>query len=96
MKLAGQDEVWKNIQASGALGKLASWFGGAKAELIGFVQQIPALFVAALKSFVITDLLDLPGAIARVAGMFGDFAAKFIGWVGNVAAGSCWRSSSTS
>jgi hypothetical protein len=82
MKLAGQDEVWKNIQASGALGKLASWFGGAKAELIGFVQQIPALFVAALKSFVINDLLDLPGAIARVAGMFGDFAAKFIGWVG--------------
>ena len=82
MKLAGQDEVWKNIQASGALGKLASWFGGAKTELVAFIRQIPALFLAALKSFVIEDLLDLPGAIGRVIGMFGDFAAKFIGWVG--------------
>jgi hypothetical protein len=82
MKMAGQEEVWQNIQTSGALAKVAAWFGGAKADLIAFVQQIPALFVAALKSFVIEDLLDLPGAIGRVVGMFGDFAAKFIGWVG--------------
>jgi Domain of unknown function (DUF4157) len=82
MKLAGQEEVWQNIQNSGALAKVAAWFGGAKADLIAFVRQIPVLFVAALKSFVIEDLLDLPGAIGRVVGMFGDFAAKFIGWVG--------------
>jgi hypothetical protein len=82
MKMAGQEEVWQNIQTSGALAKVAAWFGGAKADLIAFIKQIPALFVAALKSFVIEDLLDLPGAIGRVVGMFGDFAAKFIGWVG--------------
>ncbi len=82
MKLAGQEEIWKNIQDSGAIGKLSAWFGGAKTELVAFIQQIPGLFLAALKSFVIEDLLDLPGAIGRVIGMFGDFAAKFIGWVG--------------
>ena len=83
LKLAGEEEVWKNIQASGAIAKVAAWFTGAKAGLIAFVQQIPALFVATLRSFVIEDLLNLPGAIARVFRLFGDFASKFIGWVGN-------------
>ena len=43
-------------------------------------SQMPSLFVAALKSFVIEDLLDLPGAFLRVVGMFADFVGKFISW----------------
>ena len=80
MKLAGQDEIWQNVLKSGAKGRITSWFGGAKAALVGFVRQLPALFLNALKSFQVSDLLDLPGAFLRVAGMFGDFAGRFIGW----------------
>src|SRR5665213_4605796 len=49
-------------------------------DLLGFVREVPGLFIAALKSFVIQDLLDLPGALMRVAGMFADFVGKFIKW----------------
>jgi hypothetical protein len=81
LKMAGQGEVWENIQKSGAIGRIVSWAKGAFAGLKGFVQQIPALFIGALKAFQINDLLDLPGAIAKVIGIFGDFAGKFISWV---------------
>ena len=45
------------------------------------------LFVAALKSFVIEDLLDLPGAFRRVVGMFGDF----VGQVHRLGGKRCWK-----
>ena len=80
MKLAGQDEIWQNVLKSGAKGRITSWFGGAKAALVGFVRQLPALFLSALKAFQVSDLLDLPGAFLRVAGMFGDFAGRFVSW----------------
>jgi hypothetical protein len=80
MKLAGQDEVWENIKKSNAIARAFAWFKGAMAALLAFAQQIPTLFLSALKSFKITDLLDLPGTIARVVGLFGDFAGKFVSW----------------
>jgi hypothetical protein len=80
MKLAGQDEVWENIKKSNAIGRAFAWFKGAMAAVLAFAQQIPGLFLTALKSFKITDLLDLPGTIARVVGLFGDFAGRFISW----------------
>jgi hypothetical protein len=80
MKLAGQDDVWENIKKSNAIGRAFAWFKGAMAAVLAFAQQIPGLFLTALKSFKITDLLDLPGTIARVVGLFGDFAGRFISW----------------
>jgi hypothetical protein len=86
MKLAGKEEVWENIQKAHALQRCWAWFQKAMVALVGFVQEIPGLFIAALKSFAVADLLDLPGAIARVLGMFGNFAGRFISW----AAGAVW------
>ncbi len=80
MKLAGQEDVWESIQKAHALQRVWAWFQKAIGDLIGFVREIPGLFIAALKSFVIQDLLDLPGALLRVAGMFADFVGKFIKW----------------
>ena len=85
MKLAGQEDVWEKIQKANALQRIWSWFKKAVGELIGFVREVPGLFIAAVKSFVIEDLLDLPGALARVVGMFADFVGKFIHWGLNAA-----------
>jgi hypothetical protein len=80
MKLAGQEEIWQNAKKANAIARIVSWFQGAKAALLGFVKQFPSLFINALKSFQVSDLLDLPGAFLRVAGMFGDFAGRFVSW----------------
>jgi hypothetical protein len=85
MKLAGQGDVWESIQKANALQRVWAWFKKAIGELLGFVQEVPGLFVAAIKSFVIQDLLDLPGAFLRVAGMFASFVGKFISWGLNAA-----------
>ncbi len=83
MKLIGQEEVWQNLQKSHAVARAFAWFKGAMATLLAFAMQIPGLFLAALKSFAISDLLDLPGAIGRVLGMFGNFAGRFFAWAAN-------------
>ena len=46
MKLIGQEEVWENIKKSNAIPRAWAWFQAALAGLIGFVTQIPALFMA--------------------------------------------------
>jgi hypothetical protein len=83
MKLISQDEVWENIKKSNAIDRAFAWFQGAMGALLAFARQIPKLFLTALKSFSIGDLLDLPGTIGRVLGIFGDFAGRFIGWAGD-------------
>ena len=80
LKLAGQQEIWEKIQKAHALQRIWAWFQKAMKELVGFVREVPGLFITAVKSFVIQDLLDLPGALARVVGMFADFVGKFITW----------------
>ncbi len=82
LKMAGQEEVWQNIVKSGAKGRIIAWVGTNIAALKGFVQEIPSLFINALKAFKIDSLLDLPGAFGKVIGIFGDFAGRFISWVG--------------
>jgi hypothetical protein len=83
MKLIGQDDVWENLQKSNAVARAFAWFKGAMATLVAFASQVPTIFLAALKSFAIADLLDLPGAIARVLGMVGDFVGRFLSWAGD-------------
>jgi len=83
MKLIGQEEVWENIKNAKAVPRAWAWFQGAVAGLLGFVRQIPTLFVNALKSLELTDLLLVPKAFAKLANVFGGFLAQFISWAGN-------------
>jgi hypothetical protein len=83
MKLIGQEEVWDNIKKANALPRAWAWFKGALSALLGFVQQIPSLFVSALKSLEIIDIVVLPKAFIKVAAVFGNFIGNFISWAGN-------------
>jgi hypothetical protein len=83
MKLIGQEEIWENMKKANAISRAFAWFKNAMTALLGFIGEIPALFIKALKSLKIEDLLDLPGAFMRIAGMFGDFVGRFFSWAGN-------------
>ena len=80
LKLIGQEEVWANMQKSNAIGRAWAWFQGAMAALMGFVGQIPSLFIAALKSLEIADIVLLPRAFIKVGKVFGNFVGDFISW----------------
>ncbi|MCX7792202.1 MAG: DUF4157 domain-containing protein [Chloroflexaceae bacterium] len=82
MKLIGQEEVWNNLKRANAVARAWAWFSGVLSDLLGFVRQIPTLFVRALQSLEIADLVLLPRAFARVAGVFGGFIGRFIAWAG--------------
>lgn len=82
MKIIGQDEVWKNIQASGALAKCWAWMQGALADLKAFVAGIPGLFMAGLKSLTLVDIVVVPLAFSKLAKVFGSFLGRFISWAG--------------
>lgn len=82
MKLIGQEEVWENIRRANAIPRAFAWFQRALAGLRGFVQQIPALFMRALQSLEIADIVLLPRAFAKVAAAFGNFVGRFISWAG--------------
>lgn len=83
MKLIGQEEVWNNLKKANGVARATAWFKGAVAALLGFVRQIPALFIAALQSLEIADIVLLPSAFAKVARVFGGFLAQFTRWAGN-------------
>ncbi len=82
LKLAGEEEIWNNMVKSNAIPRAWAWFQGALAGLMGFVSQIPALFVAALKSLELVDIVLLPRAFVKVATVFGGFVGQFISWAG--------------
>jgi hypothetical protein len=83
MRLIGQEELWQNIQRANALGRAWTWFQGALNGLLGFVRQIPQLFIQALQALEIADIVLLPRAFARVASVFGNFIGNFLSWAGN-------------
>jgi hypothetical protein len=82
MKLIGQDEVWENIKRANAIPRAWAWFQGALEGLMGFVRQIPGMFISALRELEIADLILVPRAFARIARVFGDFALRFFTWAG--------------
>lgn len=82
MRLIGQEEVWENIQRANAIPRAWAWFQGALNGLLGFVRQIPTLFIEALRSLEIEDIVLLPRAFARVGRVFAGFAAQFFSWAG--------------
>jgi hypothetical protein len=83
MKLIGQEEIWENLQKSHAVPRAWAWFQGALEGLMGFVRQIPGLFMTALHSIELIDIVILPKAFAKIAGVFGGFFGQFFSWAGH-------------
>ncbi|HEU5130976.1 MAG TPA: DUF4157 domain-containing protein, partial [Pyrinomonadaceae bacterium] len=82
MRLIGQEEVWTNLQRARAVPRAWAWFQGALSGLLNFVSQIPTLFVQALRSLELIDIVLLPRAFVRVGSVFANFAGQFITWAG--------------
>lgn len=83
MKLIGEEEVWNNLKNANAVPRAWAWFQGVLGTLLGFVSQIPSLFIQAVKSLVLPDLIVITNAFAKVAGVFGKFISDFIKWAGD-------------
>jgi len=83
MKFIGEEEIWENIKKANAIARCWAWFQGAVNGLMGFVRQIPGLFVRAVQTLEIADLILVPRAFAKLVGVFGDFAGQFFKWAGN-------------
>lgn len=81
LRLAGQEELWNNIQEANAIERVGAWFTGALDSLIALVVSIPDRFVEAFDQIAITDFIDLPGAVARVLGVFGSIVVDFGAWI---------------
>lgn len=82
MKLIGQEEVWNNLKQANAVARAWAWFQGAMGSLMGFVREIPGLFVRAFTSLELMDIVLLPRAFSKVASVFGNFIGRFISWAG--------------
>jgi Domain of unknown function (DUF4157) len=82
MKLIGQEEVWRNIQRARAIPRAFAWFQGVLGGLLGFVSQIPRMFLDALRSLELADIVLLPSAFAKVGRAFAGFIGRFIAWAG--------------
>jgi hypothetical protein len=82
MKLIGQEEIWENMKKANAIPRAWAWFQGALQGLMGFVRQIPTLFINALKSLELIDLVLPPKAFIKIASVFGGFAIEFLKWAG--------------
>jgi hypothetical protein len=83
MKLIGEEEVWENIKKANALARAWAWFQSAIDGLLGFVREIPSLFIQALKSLEIADIVLLPRAFIKVGSVFGGFIVRFLTWAGD-------------
>ncbi|NTU64346.1 MAG: DUF4157 domain-containing protein, partial [Chloroflexi bacterium] len=85
MRLIGQEEKWQYLQQSRAIPRAWAWFQQQLATLLGFVRQVPQLFVRLWQSLQISDLLDIGGAFNKIRSIFGGFVSNFITWAGNAA-----------
>ncbi len=82
MKLIHQEEIWHNMQKANAVPRAMAWFKNVISELLGFVKQIPGLFIQVLKSLEWTDIIDLPSGFRKIVVPFGAFLGNFISWAG--------------
>lgn len=82
MKLIHEEEIWENIKKANAVARAFAWFQSVLSGLLGFVSQIPDLFIKTLKSLEWSDILDLPGGFMKIVGVFGKFLVNFISWAG--------------
>jgi Domain of unknown function (DUF4157) len=82
MKLIGQEEVWNNLKKANAVARAWAWFQGALSGLLGFVRQIPSLFLSALEQLELMDIVLVPRAFSKLAKVFGGFFGDFMSWAG--------------
>ena len=82
MRLIGQGEIWENLKRSNAVARAYAWFKGALAGLMAFVNQIPGLFLAALQSLEIMDVVPPPRAFLKIARVFAGLVTRFLSWAG--------------
>ncbi len=80
MKLAGQEEVWKNIQEGNAIARAWEWFQTAMSGIMSIVTSIPSTIINTITSLTWDDLFDLPGAFVKVSTPFINIASDFISW----------------
>mgnify|MGYP003694597223 CR=1 FL=1 len=80
LNFIGEGETWDKIKKANALPRISAWFKSALSELMGFVSEIPSLFVQAFKSLELVDIILVPRAFAKLIGVFGNFAGRFISW----------------
>ena len=85
MRLIGQEEKWQHLQQSRAIPRAWAWFQEQAGTLMGFVREIPQLFVRAWQALQVSDLLDVAGAFGRVRSIFGGFVNNFTSWAGTAA-----------
>jgi hypothetical protein len=80
MKLIKQEELWNNIKRANAIPRAFAWFRGALSGLLAFVTQIPKMFLDALRSLEIADIVLLPRAFVKVGRAFAGIAGRFFSW----------------
>ena len=80
LRMIGLGDVWSKMQQANAIPRAWAWFLSTIGQLVGFVSQIPGLFVAAFKSLTIEDIILVPKAFAKIANVFGGFVGKFVSW----------------
>ena len=83
MRMAGQGEFWAKMQEARAIPRCWAWFKSVIPQLLGFVSQIPALFVSAFKSLTLEDIILVPKAFAKLVKVFGGFVVQFVTWAAN-------------
>jgi hypothetical protein len=76
----GEDELWATMQKAKAVPRAFAWFKAAKAALMGFISEIPGLFVQAFRSLEVIDIILIPRAFLKLASVFGNFAVRFVTW----------------
>ena len=80
LKMIGLGDVWQKMQESKAIPRAWQWFQTTLSQLIGFVSEIPTLFLTAFKSLTLEDIILVPKAFAKLAAVFGGFLGKFVSW----------------
>jgi hypothetical protein len=80
LRMIGLGDVWQKMQQARAVPRAWAWFQSTMGQLVGFVSQIPGLFIAAFKSLTIEDIILIPKAFAKLAKVFGGFLGKFVSW----------------
>src|SRR5215213_2193205 len=80
LKMIGLGDVWQKMQDSKAIPRAWQWFQTTLSQLIGFVSEIPTLFLSAFKSLTLEDIILVPKAFAKLAAVFGGFLGKFVSW----------------
>src|SRR5215213_8284375 len=80
LKMIGLGDVWQKMQEANAIPRAWQWFQTTLSQLIGFVSEIPTLFLSAFKALTLEDIILVPKAFVKLAAVFGGFLGKFVSW----------------